>query len=154
MNELTGYIRKLKVYHEELRDNCDQIEKYQDDLQADLNFVSSDISAYLDELDGQDVTEDDIERENMYTLAENLDQHLQVMENNIRKIVSDFNASRGGSPDDLSIFDGTSPDGGNPLAKIVQILNAHHNNLTWLDSKSRQLKRDVSVLNESVSTRM
>jgi len=154
VNELTEYIRKLRVYQEELKDNCDQIERYQDDLQGDLAFVSGDISAYLEELDGQEVTEDDIERENMYTLAENLDQHLQVMENNIRKIVSDFNAARGGSPEDMSVFEGTAGDGSNPLAKVIQILNAHHNNLTWLDSKSRQLKRDISALNDSVATRM
>jgi hypothetical protein len=81
------------------------------------------------------------------TLLSFLFFHSAQMESTLKKIISDYNRSRAGptgiSTDSvLTNLTGVG-EAGHPAAKIVAILNSHHDTLTSLDAKSRQLQHEL-----------
>ena len=77
------------------------------------------------------------------------------MEASLRKIVGDYNTARGGGGGA-----GTGPGGADtddvggataaPAAKIVSVLNSHHDTLALLDAKSRQLQQELLVISRDI----
>jgi hypothetical protein len=65
------------------------------------------------------------------------------MENTLRKVILDFNWTR-------SEEGGAAGAGASPLGKIVEILNEHHNSLVWIDSKTRQLQRNIQLVSREM----
>jgi predicted transcriptional regulator len=77
---LANGVNRLLSNEEKLRRECDQIEEYQKDLEMDLGNIEDRLAKELQALQDQDITQDDLDREQMYVLAEDMDQHLnQVM---------------------------------------------------------------------------
>ena len=55
----------------------------------------------------QDASQDDLDREEMYARAEELDQHLSGMEGTLKKIVHDYNQARQPAGSSSSSYTGT-----------------------------------------------
>ena len=91
-----------------------------------------------------------------YARAEDLDHHLHQMEASLRKIVGDYNAARGGGGGGgtgVGVLDGEDGAVGAaaaPAAKIVAVLNSHHDTLALLDAKSRQLQQELLVISRDI----
>lgn len=97
---------------------------------------------------------DDYEREQAFHLAEQLDLQLTQMENSLNQLISNFNqknissSANGGSG---MCVTGAGGGVGGSLGKMVDILNEHHTVLAWLDTKSRQLNKELQLVNRELS---
>lgn len=78
------------------------------------------------------------------------------MESTLKKIVSDYNRSRTGPTGTGGVTDAVLTDltgvgeTGHPAAKIVAILNRHHDTLAVLDVKSRQLQQELLTISRDL----
>ena len=96
--------------------------------------------------DSNAMEEADQERNDMYSLASDLNAYLENMETQLTNTVDEFNESRGGSGDGAyGYLTGNSGDS-SPLEQIIQVLNNHHDSLTSLDNQSSELKRKLDRL--------
>lgn len=134
----------MQAYEEDILRDCDLIEQYQRDLDEDLDFITAKLEDDERALEEQAPTEDDYERETTFQLCEQLDLHLTQMENSLKKLVSDFNETRSG------IVPAAGASEANPVSKVVEVLNEHHNSLVWLDSRARQLQKDIFMVNREL----
>lgn len=160
-------VHRIMSAQADLKTSCDTIEAYQAELENDLNNLNSSLDAELDDLDTQEPTADDCERERTYLLAEELTATLNQMEQNLKKVINNLNkadgdkeSGRGAIVDSSSNSSGldmsaSSSAGGmnNSIEKIVSVLNNHHESLVWLDDKSRAMQRDIAVLSKEVHYR-
>lgn len=160
-------VHRIMSAQADLKASCDTIEAYQAELENDLNNLNSSLDVELDDLDTQEPTADDCERERTYLLAEELTATLNQMEQNLKKVINNLNkadgdkeSGRGAIVDSSSNSSGldmsaSSSTGGvnNSIEKIVSVLNNHHESLVWLDDKSRAMQRDIAVLSKEVHYR-
>lgn len=157
-------VHRIMSAQADLKTSCDTIEAYQVELENDLNNLNSSLDAELDDLDTQEPTADDCERERTYLLAEELTATLNQMELNLKKVINNLNkadgdkeSSRGAIMDSSGSSNrhdvGASSGGINSIEKIVSILNNHHESLVWLDDKSRAMQRDIAVISKEVNYR-
>jgi hypothetical protein len=139
--ELKDRCDKLKIYRNEIDGKCLEIQNSQSILEEELNGLDESLSRIIDQKAESNIldTGDDYDRERTYAMVEELDLHLQHMENNLKIIIKNFNQTR-----DSNLKDENANN--NPLLKIVQILNIHHNNLSWLESKSKKAVNEIKDL--------
>jgi len=136
--QLRQNIEKVDLYFEEIEKGCTEVETWQDELDNELEQIERNLNAHINQSD-EEPNEDDIEREDILHEGENLDKYLQDMEAKLDKIMRDFNIARSEVGEDSS---------NNPIANIMQILNSHHNNLAWLDSKTKLLYAEINSLRD------
>ena len=94
---------------QDLKSSFESIEAYQNDLEAELSTLSTDLDLEIEKLQLQEPTDDDLERESSYLLAEDLNQSLNQMESNLKKIVTDLNMKS----------DNTAGDATHPVGKVT-----------------------------------
>eukprot|EP01036_Dinobryon_divergens_P024620 gene24621-33088_t len=123
---------------QDLKSSFESIEAYQNDLEAELSTLSTDLDLEIEKLQLQEPTDDDLERESSYLLAEDLNQSLNQMESNLKKIVTDLNMKS----------DNTAGDATHPVGKIIAILNSQHESLAWLDERTRYLKEEITSVKQ------
>ncbi|KAL3842045.1 hypothetical protein ACJMK2_020110 [Sinanodonta woodiana] len=82
----------------------------------------------------------DLERENTYQLAENIDAQLKRMLQDLKEIIDHLNTSNSGQ------------DNQDPIQQITKILNAHMDSLQWIDSNSALLSRRVEEISKQMET--
>ena len=82
----------------------------------------------------------DLERENTYQLAENVDAQLKRMLQDLKEIIDHLNTSN------------ASQDNTDPIFQITQILNSHMDSLQWIDQNSALLKRHVEDISKQMET--
>jgi nuclear pore complex protein Nup62 len=140
LEDIVDNVHRVMAGQNDLRTACESIEAYQSDLENELINLSTDLELEIEKLQLQEPTESDCEREKTYVLAEDLNQNLNQMETNLKKVVSEFNKSKETSSS-VSLAEES-----NPIGKIVEILNTHHDSLAWLDEKSSQLSRDIGLI--------
>lgn len=75
----------------------------------------------------------DEQREQTYSLAENLNKQLDDMSLNLGSMIEEINQT-------APMVDGASSD---PVGQIVQILNAHLTSLQWIDESTTHLQSRV-----------
>jgi len=151
-------VHRIMSAQTDLKTSCDTIEAYQMELENDLNNLSSSLDAELDDLDTQEPTADDCERERTYLMAEELTATLNQMELNLKKVISNLNKGDGDRETVRGAIVGSngqdvSVSGASSIEKIVSILNNHHESLVWLDDKTRTMQRDISVLSKEINYR-
>lgn len=142
--ELKNRCDELKIYRDDINGKCMEIKKNQSILEKELNDLDESLSRIIDqEADSMMMLDngDDYDRERTYAMVEELDLHLQHMENNLKNIIKNFNQTR-----DSNLNDENANN--NPVLKIVQILNIHHNNLCWLESKSTQALNEIKEIKD------
>ena len=131
----------LLLYFDEIDKGCKEVESWQDELDKELEQIELNLHAHVNQID-EEPREDDIEREDILHEGENLDKYLQDMEAKLDKIMRDFNIARS---------EGGEESSNNPIASIMQILNSHHNNLAWLDSKTKLLYAEINSLQRGLN---
>lgn len=140
LEEIVEGVQKLMAGQQDLQAACDSIEAYQSDLEAELADLSADLDVEIEKMLLQEPTDDDLERESTYLLAEDLNQSLNQMENNAKKMLNELNMKA----------DAVPGDGSNPIAKIVAILNSQHESLVWLDDRTRHLNEEIVSVKQSM----
>ncbi|KAK3103752.1 hypothetical protein FSP39_021635, partial [Pinctada imbricata] len=80
----------------------------------------------------------DLERENTYQLAENVDAQLKRMVQDLKEIISHLNTSN------------TNQDQNDPVQQITKILNAHMDSLQWIDQNTALVSRRVEDISKQM----
>ncbi|KAJ1438193.1 hypothetical protein B484DRAFT_392444 [Ochromonadaceae sp. CCMP2298] len=151
LEQAVDNVHRIMAGQADLKAACETIEAYQSELDRDLQSLDAGLEAELEAAQLSEPTEDDCEREGTYELAERLNLTLNQMEQNLKKVADDLHRSRGLG---AGLVTGDAvEDSNNPIAKIVTVLNNHHESLAWLDEKSRQLHREIAVVKKELSSR-
>jgi len=157
LEDTVDNVHRIMSSQSDLKQACDTIEAYQAELDADLAALSENLDLELEALQLQEPTQDDFDRETSFVLAEDLNQTLNQMESNLKRVIGDLNKSRGlgenGTASGSNSGSAGSAEASNPIAKIVAVLNNHHESLAWLDEKSRQMHREIALVKKEMSYR-
>lgn len=102
-------VHKLMAGQQDLKSACESIEAYQSDLEVELGNILADLDLEIEKLQLQETTDDDLERETTYKLAEDLNESLGQMEASLKKIVNELNMNSEVTPGDDS----------NPVEKVM-----------------------------------
>jgi nuclear pore complex protein Nup62 len=108
LEDIVEGVHKLMATQQDLKSSIDSIEAYQNDLETELSNLSEDLDLEIEKMQLQEPTDDDLERERSYLLAEDLNHSLNQMESNIKKIVTDLNMKS----------DTSAGDASHPVAKV------------------------------------
>jgi hypothetical protein len=112
------------------------------DLEENLTRLEAEVEEEIAKFNEQGMHENDHDRDSTYGLAAQLNAYIENMEARLEEVVGDFNQSRGGTLEEGDAAIGDM----NPAEMIVHILNNHHDSLSWLDSQSREIARELSKL--------
>ena len=108
LEDIVEGVHKLMATQQDLKSSIDSIEAYQNDLETELSNLSEDLDLEIEKMQLQEPTDDDLERERSYLLAEDLNHSLNQMESSIKKIVTDLNMKS----------DTSAGDASHPVAKV------------------------------------
>ena len=135
-----------------LHNDTQRVKLAQDALNSNLEFIltqQNDLSQNLINLErivddlyastGDFRQPADRERENAYSLAENINVQLIHMGDALSDMISKLNTD----------YERTV-DGENPIHQIVQILNAHLNSLQWVDDSSATLQYRIDDVTRAI----
>jgi chromosome segregation ATPase len=109
LEDIVEGVHKLMATQQDLKSSFESIEAYQNDLDAELSTLSTDLDLEIEKLQLQEPTDDDLDRESSYLLAEDLNQSLNQMESNLKKIFTDLNMKS----------DTTAGDASHPVGKVA-----------------------------------
>lgn len=132
--ELHGEVQRVQVAQKELDQNLEIIYGQQNELDALLSSLESEVENLANE---SEPTPTDLEREKGYQLAEDINAELDQMETTLKDMINKLNASH------------TTSDSDNPVNQVVKILNAHLTSLQWLDQNSNYLQSKLQELNRA-----
>lgn len=110
----------------------ERIKQQQQQLDQELDFVLAQQKELEDcivplEKELEEVPITDIDRDQTYKLAENIDAQLKQMSEDLKEIIEHLNESN------------KSQELSDPVAQIGRILNAHMNSLHWIDRNTSQI---------------
>jgi len=100
-----------------------------------LDQLEAEVDNQFAQHSGRAPEDADVERNSLYSLAADTDQKLGAMLNTLNSLAKDLNAN----------FE-NQMDESNPVSRILKILNAHHQSLSWLESNSKALDQEVATL--------
>lgn len=110
-----------------LNDAVEKIKAEQNTLEQELEFISaqhSELEEFITPLqnDLAKISQIDMERSQIYLIAENLDTQLKQMSEDLKEVIEHLNeANKAQDPND-------------PIVQIGRILNAHMGSLQWIES--------------------
>ncbi|ORZ01947.1 nuclear pore glyco protein p62 [Lobosporangium transversale] len=119
--------------------NLDYIDSQQQELSGILDLYEDQVQKMFEKdaatagVNANGLRPVDEQREQTYSLAENLNKQLDDMSLNLTNMIEEINQT---SPK----ADGESND---PVGQIIQILNAHLTSLQWIDDSTTQLQSKV-----------
>jgi chromosome segregation ATPase len=135
ISELTDNVLKLCMDQEEVDDNLTAVTNRQGDLEAKLDVLEKDIDAVFASRSNLSPQDADIQRELAYQRAIDVYTRLDAVKSSTAAIANDLNANS----------ENNNAEGS--LGKIVQILNAHFDTLSYIENKSKEIEREVENLN-------
>ncbi|KAK4885126.1 hypothetical protein RN001_001397 [Aquatica leii] len=117
------------------------IKQQQQQLDQDLDFVLAQQKELEDciaplEKELQDIIISDVDRNQTYKLAENIDTQLKQMSEDLKEIIEHLNESN--KAQELS----------DPVSQIGRILNAHMNSLQWIDRNTSQISAHLDEISK------
>lgn len=119
--------------------SLDYINRQQDDIEALLDTYEAQAQELLSDLAGPDGLQPvDQEREKSYRLAEELNEKLESMGNNLGTVINEIN-------DVSTDLTGTKTDD-DPLTQIVKVLNSHLSSLQWIDTHTNELQEKLEQI--------
>jgi predicted RNase H-like nuclease (RuvC/YqgF family) len=117
--EMEGIIKNIGAFQSELENNIEVLENNVDDLfQAQAHVAPRDA---------------DIERENAYSTALNLDERLSLLSQDLQSTLRLLDESQD------QVLRG-------PVGDVVKILNNHQNGLVQLEQASRSMEQDIAQI--------
>ncbi|KAF2899267.1 hypothetical protein ILUMI_06908 [Ignelater luminosus] len=117
----------------------ERIKQQQQQLDQELDFVLAQQKELEEciiplEKEYKDVPVSDVDRDQTYKLAENIDAQLKQMSEDLKEIIEHLNESN--KVQELS----------DPVAQIGRILNAHMNSLQWIDRSTSQISSHLDEI--------
>ncbi|XP_063404593.1 nuclear pore glycoprotein p62-like [Mytilus trossulus] len=134
---LNSDMERVKVEQQKLDHELDFIKSQQRELEEMLNPLEKSVEEQPNISFQQHA---DLERENTYQLAENVDAQLKRMLQDLKEIIDHLNTSN------------ASQDNTDPIFQITQILNSHMDSLQWIDQNSAVLKRHVEDISKQMES--
>ncbi|XP_070554864.1 nuclear pore glycoprotein p62-like isoform X2 [Ptychodera flava] len=125
-------VEKVKVDQQRLEHELDFILSQQRELDDILKPLEEAIKSQQGSVYAQHA---DLEREDTYQTAENIDSQLKRMSQDLREIIEHVN--------NVNL---TSQDADDPIQQISKILNAHMDSLLWVDQSTAMLQRKVDEI--------
>ena len=135
ISELSDNVSKLLIQQRDVEDKLGSVNAFQTELSTTLSTIENNIDLLFSNPHNAAPTDADIQREQAFQTAINVDHRLNAISNALTEVVGDLNASQ----------ENTSSNGS--LNKIVQILNAHHKTLSWLENSAVTVENELRVLN-------
>lgn len=119
-----------------LHESVEKVKLDQQRLEHELDFVKSqqtELDEILRPLEASllDAPPPDVERERIYSLAENLDAQLQRMGDDLREIIEHLNSAN------------RNTNESDPIVQISRVLNAHMDALQWVDQTSNLVQKKL-----------
>ncbi|KAB0804659.1 hypothetical protein PPYR_01629 [Photinus pyralis] len=120
----------------------ERIKQQQDQLDQDLDFVLAQQKELEDciaplEKELSEIVVSDVDRDQTYKLAENIDTQLKQMSEDLKEIIEHLN-------EDTNKVQEAS----DPIAQIGRILNAHMNSLQWIDRNTSQISSHLDEISK------
>lgn len=128
------------IYQNDLKEACENLEDDQNSLQEDFLKLKQNLEStcLIEDVEVNDV---DKEREKAFTIVETLSTSLAEMDNNLKSIVKESNEASNQTENEVN----------NPVLKIVNLLNTHYQNLSWLEEESKKLQNEIDNITKSIS---
>jgi len=126
----------LDLKQKDVDRKLDEAEGFQTELDKKLGELEEEVKKLWKDKQGESAGNADYERENMYELAKQLQQELDVMLGQLSTHVDHLNsahARHAGARREQS-----------QVSKIMQVLNNHHQLLVYLENQSKLAERRVS----------
>jgi len=140
--ELDRTLNGIGSYQSELSSTMDGVERHVDELFASQSHCTPDDS--------------DVEREQAYATAIELDGRLAGMNNVLKSLLgsldaaqeSAFASGRGGGGGEM---DGSGGGGGGDVGQILRVMNAHHDTMAYLEASARRIENGVGAVGRALS---
>ncbi len=81
----------------------------------------------------------------MFELAVDVEQQLSTMLGTLKGLVQSLSDNLDGSNEN-----GEAGDGSGAVAKILKILNAHHQSLQWLDTSATKIEVELAAVSRQL----
>lgn len=138
-NTLVVKVNRIEVAQDELAQSLDSIISQQKELDQMLKALEQEVKV-LYERDGGEAAGDE-DRHAGYFLAEKVDEQLGKIQGKLAGLVEKLNKNHAEERDD------------DPLALIVQTLNAHLNTLQWIDMTAAAVQSKISATQQQFQQR-
>jgi len=129
ISKLQKTVDSVRAEHTKLERDLDYLKNQQQEFETLLQPLESSLSSSAV---GATIIEP--EREALYSLAENLDNQLQQMTEDLKEIIRHINDSN--KPLEKS----------DPMSQIMKILNEHTDALQWIEDNSNVLKKSIDEI--------
>lgn len=123
---LNGDMERVKIDQQKLDHELDFIKSQQRELEELLVPLEKSVDQQTSNFQHHA----DLERDNTYQLAENVDAQLKRMVVDLKEIIDHLNTN-------------SSQDNADPIQQITKILNAHMDALQWVDQNTALLGRKI-----------
>jgi chromosome segregation ATPase len=133
ISKLADEVQHMKMEQEDLNGHVETIDYQQQELEATLEHLEQQVDVLFEQQAARVPDDADLQREQMYTLALELDQQLGDVSRDLKGIVTGLNEN----------YD-RQMGSDNAFAQVLQILNVHHNSLQWLDTHGASLEHEVA----------
>lgn len=133
---LQNRVEEAKAQQSSLTETLEKILTSQNELRVMLSTVEKEVSAQTPSMR----SDAEHKRKNTYKLAEDIDDRLNNMGDDLEKIINTLNQSA-----DRNL------DQNNPLTRIVQILNEHMFFLQYLEESSSDLEVQLSAADQQLN---
>ncbi|CAG0896020.1 unnamed protein product [Darwinula stevensoni] len=137
ISELNESLSRAKSDQERLENELDYIASQQREIEEILTPLEA---AVAEPVPLNESHPADIQRQEMFQAALELDTRLSGMAEDLKEIIQVVNASATAKQEDSST----------PLRQLAQILNAHMDSLQWIDHNCSQLQEQLDQLNHLV----
>ncbi|KAL1117195.1 hypothetical protein AAG570_004522 [Ranatra chinensis] len=137
-NLLNSNVSKLTALH----NMVEEVKLEQAKINCDLDFIltqQKELDACLIPLEKEytsSIYTNDVQREKMYSMAENIDSKLKRMSEDLKETIDHINETS------------RSQESIDPVLQIGRILNAHMNSLQWVDEQCSKLQTEFESVDK------
>ncbi|CAM9737055.1 unnamed protein product [Chrysoparadoxa australica] len=132
ITELADQVQRMLLVHQELENKVTAVSTSQTEMDQALQTLETQVDGLFKKNQSRVPDDADVEREQTYQLAIDLDQQLTTMLGTLRDVVKGLNESFSAQSDSSST-----------VVKIIKVLNAHHHSLSWLETSAKKLQVEV-----------
>lgn len=146
LSDLTNMVSRLMISQSEVDTQLQGIGSYQRELGGTLDMLERNVDELFAAQSHTHVGDADVEREESYERALDLDTKLTQMNGVLTNVVNDLNAAQ----ERVWSSSGSRADGkkDEEVGKIIGVFNAHHETLSCLEGKARAIESDLAMIGQ------
>jgi nuclear pore complex protein Nup62 len=134
---LHGNVKRVELAQKQLDSNLEMISRQQGELHELMDQLEAEVDKVYSNHESE-MTPADLERENGYQLAENVNGELDQMAITLKEIIKKLNSANE-----------RAVDQDNPVHQIVDILNSHLHSLQWVTQQTAQVQTKLARVSKS-----